>query len=286
MMTTSSPQVSVVVPTFDRCDSLPRALDSVLAQSFSDFELIVADDGSTDGTAELVEQDYSDVRLLVQENRGVSAARNAGIASARGEWIAFLDSDDAWLPEKLERQMEALATEPGHRLCHTEEIWIRDGQRVNPMDKHAKAGGRIYQMCLPLCCISPSSVVMHRDLLREMGGFDESFEVCEDYDLWLRVTAREPVLFLEEQLLYKHGGHEDQLSTKHWGMDRFRVRALQRVLDEDLVSGDDERMTRETLIEKLEILVEGARKHGNDELLQELEPWLAEARTALAATFN
>ncbi|MFP6899961.1 MAG: glycosyltransferase family A protein [Opitutales bacterium] len=281
-MTTTSPKVSVVIPTFDRREVLPRAVDSVLTQTFSDWELIVVDDGSSDGTAEMVERDYHDARLLLQDNRGVGAARNAGIAEARGEWVALLDSDDAWLPEKLERQMQALEAESGYRLCHTDEIWIRDGQRVNPMDKYAKAGGRIYQMCLPLCCISPSSVVIHRDLLSEMGGFDETFEVCEDYDLWLRVTAREPVLFVGEKLLVKHGGHEDQLSRRHWGMDRFRVRALQRILDEGLVAGEDELRTRETLIGKLEVLVAGARKRGNDELLNELEPRLAEVKRALA----
>jgi len=280
-MTTSPPKVSVVAPTFDRREILPRTLDSVLAQTFSDWELIVVDDGSTDGTADMVKHDYSDAHLVIQENRGVSAARNAGIAAASGEWIAFIDSDDAWLPEKLNRQMDALEAEPGHRLCHTDEIWIRNGQRVNPMEKHAKAGGRIYPMCLPLCCISPSSVVIHRDLLQEMGGFDETFEVCEDYDLWLRVTAREPVLFVQEQLLYKHGGHEDQLSRRHWGMDRFRVKALQRVLDEKLVLGEDERRTRETLVGKLEVLVQGAKKRDNVQLLHELEPRLAEARQAL-----
>ncbi len=276
-MTITLPQVSVVAPTFNRREVLPRALDSVVAQTSGDWELIVVDDGSTDGTAEMVEQDYPDIHLVVQENRGVSAARNAGIAQARGEWIAFLDSDDAWLPEKLERQMKALEAQSGHRLCHTEEIWIRNGQRVNPATKYAKSGGHIYQKCLPLCVISPSSVVMRRDLLEETGGFDESLEVCEDYDLWLRVTAREPVLFVEEPLLHKYGGHPDQLSTKHWGMDRFRVRALQRVLDESLVTGEDERRTRETLIGKLKVLIEGSRKRGNEELVAQLEPQLAEA---------
>ena len=264
-----------------------RAIRSVQAQNYQDCELLVVDDGSRDGTAERIQEEFGDaLKLLVQpQNKGVSAARNLGITKAQGEWLAFLDSDDEWLPGKLTRQTATLR-ESGLLVCHTDEIWIRDGQRVNPMDKHAKAGGRMYQMCLPLCCISPSSVLMRRDLLEEMGGFDESFEVCEDYDLWLRVTAHEPVLFVDQQLLYKHGGHDDQLSTRHWGMDRFRVRALQRVLDEGLVSGEDERRTRETLVGKLDILVEGARKHGNDELLQELEPQLVEARTALAATFN
>ena len=147
-MTTPLHHVSVVVPTVNRREVLPRALESILGQTFSDLELIVVDDGSTDYTAELVERDYPDVHFLRQEDRGVRAARNAGIAAAQGEWIDFLDSDDAWLPEKLERQMQALETEPGHRFCHTDEIWIRDGQRVNPAAKYAKSGGWIYQSCL------------------------------------------------------------------------------------------------------------------------------------------
>ncbi|MFP6855612.1 MAG: hypothetical protein VB980_07490, partial [Opitutales bacterium] len=171
-------------------------------------------------------------------------------------------------------------------LCHTDEIWIRNGRRVNPATKYAKFGGRVYQRCLPLCIISPSSVVMCLDLLRETGGFDESLEVCEDYDLWLQVTAREPVLFVDQPLLCKYGGHEDQLSTKHWGMDRFRIKALQRVLDQGLVSGEDERKTCETLICKLELLIEGSMKRGNVNLLQELEPQLVAIRKRLALALS
>ena len=280
------PKVSVIIPTFNRLEYLPRALNSVLGQSYDDYELIVVDDGSTDQTVQAIQQDYPSVNLIVQENRGVSAARNAGIREASGEWIALLDSDDEWLPGKLNSQMNALESHPEYRLCHTEEIWIRDGRRFNPTKKYKKFGGYIYQKCLSHCIISPSSVTMHRQLLQETGGFDESLEVCEDYDLWLRVAAREPVLFLDQPLVEKHGGHDDQLSTRHWGMDRFRVRALQRVLDEELVRGDDEHMTLQTLVGKLGILVEGSRKRGNLDLLHELEPQLEAARENLNANFT
>jgi glycosyltransferase involved in cell wall biosynthesis len=280
------PKVSVIIPTFNRLKYLPRALDSVLGQSYDDYELIVVDDGSTDQTGHAIQQDYPSVNLIVQANRGVSAARNAGIRRACGEWIALLDSDDEWLPGKLNSQMKALESHPEYRLCHTEEIWIRDGVRVNPSKKYTKAGGQIYKRCLPLCIISPSSVVLHRELLHEVGGFDESLEVCEDYDLWLRVTAREPVLFLNQPLVKKYGGHDDQLSTMHWGMDRFRVRALQRVLDEKLVSGNEEHMTLQTLVGKLDLLVEGSRKRGNLDLLHELEPQLEAARENLNTKFS
>ena len=275
------PRVSVIIPTFNRLGYLPRSLGSVLAQSYDDYELIVVDDGSTDQTVDAIQQDYPSVNLIEQENKGVSAARNAGIREASGEWIALLDSDDEWLPGKLNSQMNALESHPEYRLCHTEEIWIRDGVRVNPTNKYAKVGGRIFKRCLPLCIISPSSVVLHRELFHDVGEFDESLEVCEDYDLWLRITAREPVLFLDQQLVRKYGGHDDQLSTMHWGMDRFRVRALQRILDENLVSGNDAHMTLETLVGKLDLLVEGSRKRGNLDLLHELEPQLEAARENL-----
>ncbi|MFP6892568.1 MAG: glycosyltransferase [Opitutales bacterium] len=269
-----TPKVSVVIPTYDRMETLPRALDSVISQTFSDWELIVVDDGSTDGTDEMILRDYPAVRLHRQENTGVSSARNAGVALASGEWIAFLDSDDAWLPEKLERQLSHLAKEPKLRLSHTDEIWIRNGRRVSQPKEYAKAGGGIYRRCLPLCCICPSSVLIRRDLFDEIGGFDETFPVCEDYDLWLRITAREPVHYLDEALVRKYGGHGDQLSTTVWGLDRYRIRALEKILSEKILSPEDQLLTKETLIMKFRILIEGARKRGNGEVVAEYEPRL------------
>jgi len=223
----------------------------------------VVDDGSTDGTADMLAERFPTVTCLHQENRGVSAARNRGLAAARGKWIALLDSDDEWLPTKLETQMALIRAEPGHRLCHTEEIWVRNGKRVNAMKKHAKSGGCLFEACLPLCVISPSSALIHRSLFEELGGFDEALPACEDYDLWLRICAREPVLFVETPQIVKYGGHEDQLSRRHWGMDRFRVQALQKLLQTDALSPDQRRAAAAMLVEKAGILATGAEKRRN-----------------------
>ena len=254
--------VSVIIPTHDRAAVLGRAIESVLAQTLPPREIIVVDDGSTDGTEALLRSAFPQVRCLRQENRGVSVARNAGIAAATGEWLAFLDSDDEWLPGKLAAQREALESNPDCRLCHAEEIWIRNGKRVNAMRKHEKSGGNIYRRCLPLCVISPSAVVIHRDLFRDYGGFDETLPACEDYDLWLRICAREPVAFVEQPQIVKYGGHADQLSRRHWGMDRFRVTALEKILEAGVLGAEDELATRKMLVKKCRILAQGARKRG------------------------
>jgi glycosyltransferase involved in cell wall biosynthesis len=252
--------ISVIIPSHNRASTLPRALDSVLAQSKAAHEIIVVDDGSQDETSSLLTRHYPDCRYLYQPNRGVSSARNLGIAQARGEWIALLDSDDAWLPDKLALQAEALEQHPGLRLCHTEEIWMRNGVRVNPMRKHAKQGGRIFQRCLPLCVISPSSVVLHKSLFEKYGDFDTNLPACEDYDLWLRLCAREEVLFLERPLTVKYGGHADQLSRRYWGMDRFRVQALVKILRSASLNEADRQAALAVLIEKAGILAQGAEK--------------------------
>lgn len=255
-----------------------RAVESVLAQTCTDFEILVVDDGSNDGTGEFLLDEFGqhgDVRVLrCDANDGVSAARNSGLALARGEWMAFLDSDDEWKPRKLERQMEAL-NECGLKVCHTEEIWIRNGVRVNPHKHHRKYGGRIFLRALPLCVMSPSSIVIHRSVFDRIGHFDESLPACEDYDFFLRLTCRYDVVYLEEELMVKYGGHEDQLSRAHYAMDRFRVKALNRILEENAPLTDQERETaRRTLVKKARIVHDGALRRGNSELAASMKVYL------------
>ena len=254
--------ISVIVPTYNRVHQLPRALDSILCQSCSPKEIIVVDDGSTDETSALMTSEYPEIVFIQQQNAGVSSARNVGIKRASGDWIAFLDSDDEWLPKKLEIQMKALYKNPEIKICHTNEIWIRNGKRVNPKKKHGKFGGWIFQKCLPLCCISPSSVIIHKSIFKEIGLFDYSLPVCEDYDLWLRITARNPVLYIEEPFLIKYGGHEDQLSKKYWGMDRFRIKSLEKIISSRVLSDLDENAAKKMLMEKIYIFIQGAQKRG------------------------
>ena len=252
--------ISVIIPTYNRAHTLSRAVESVLVQSLRADEIVIVDDGSEDHTAELVRRRFPQCRYVHQLNQGVSAARNCGIRAAKGDWIALLDSDDAWLPDKLQRQCRQLQDNPQYRLCHTDEIWIRHGVRVNPMQKHAKSGGWIYQRCLPLCVISPSAVLLHRSLLDEAGLFDTALPACEDYDLSLRNCAREPVLYIDEPLITKYGGHPDQLSHKHWGMDRFRIQALEKSIQSGGLLAEDRSAAIAMLIHKAGILAQGAEK--------------------------
>lgn len=254
--------VSVVVPTHDRRDLLCRALDSIAGQTRAPLEVIVVDDGSQDGTAAMLRREYPGVVLIEQAHGGVSSARNRGIARSRGDWVAFLDSDDEWMPEKLAQQHAALDIDSTARLCHTEEIWVRNGVRVNPKTKHAKRGGHIFEACLPLCCMSPSSVVVHRTVLEDVGVFDERLPACEDYDLWLRITNRYPVLFIAEPLVVKYGGHSDQLSRRYWGMDRFRIIALEKLLADVPLTIDQRAAVVRVLAEKIAIYRAGAEKRG------------------------
>ena len=286
--------ISVIIPTYNRATVVPRAIDSVLAQKGAAFELIIVDDGSTDDTKSLYgvrSAEYGEikdaarnapqqgspagsalpVRFLSQPNGGPSDARNLGIRKARGEWIAFLDSDDEWLPGKLKAQMKFFQENPDCLICQTEEIWIRNGKRVNPMKKHQKFGGWIFEKCLPLCVVSPSAVMMHRKLFDELGVFDESLPACEDYDLWLRSAAKHPIGLIEKPYILKYGGHTDQRSREFPAMDRFRIRSLAKILSQNTLTPEQASAARSMLEEKARIFIQGALKRGKDEEAREIQ---------------
>lgn len=267
--------ISVIIPTYNRVHTLSRALDSVLAQTHPADEVIVIDDGSTDCTVELIQNSYPDVKLIQQQNSGVSAARNSGIRASHSDWVALLDSDDEWLPNKLNKQLALVSQQPEYKIIHSDEIWIRNGVRVNQMKKHTKKGGWIFQGCLPLCAISPSAAMIHSAVFDDVGLFDETLPACEDYDLWLRITSHYPVLYCDEPLINKYGGHEDQLSRKHWGMDRFRIQALENMLEQGGLKDNDYQAALEMMLGKIKVVLGGARKRGNHELIAKCEEQLA-----------
>lgn len=256
-------ETSIIIPTFNRLSFLKEAVESVLNQTYRDFELIIVDDGSTDGTKEFAAGFGNSIRYIYQENRGPSAARNLGIREAKGEFITFLDSDDLWLRQKLKTQIEFMKSHPDAVVCYTDEIWIRRGIRVNPRRRHQKYSGWIFEHCLPLCIVSPSSVLMKKEFFKEVGSFDETLPACEDYDLWLRASLKIPFNFIRQKLVVKRGGHSDQLSA-NWGLDQFRVRALLKLLKQEKLNERRLKLIENKIIEKSFILEQGFRKRGKE----------------------
>jgi len=254
-------QVSVIIPTYNRGWTIGEAVDSVLAQDYRDFELIVVDDGSADNTSQVLDAYRGTIKVFRQENKGVSAARNRGIAEASGRFIAFLDSDDLWLPQKLSTQVEFFNTTPDALICQTEEVWIRSGVRVNPKKRHKKPSGMIFEPSLALCLVSPSAVMIRRSLLEIVGNFDETLPLCEDYDLWLRISCRFPVYRIDTPLIIKRGGHKDQLSAS-FGLDRFRIKAIKKIIKSGFLSKRQYAAAVKTLKEKCNIYAAGCRKRG------------------------
>ena len=259
-------EISVIIPTYNRCDLLKRAINSVIKQTITPKEIIIVDNGSTDQTYQMVSSLFPEINYFIEKKRGVSAARNKGILESKSKWIAFLDSDDAWKPTKLEKQMEySVFNQDKYRIIHTDETWYRNKKFLNQLKKHKKSGGNIFKNSLQLCCISPSSVVLKKQIFDDYGLFDENLEVCEDYDMWIRITSKEEVGFLDSPLVLKYGGHSDQLSKKFWGMDRFRIEALEKNLKNKCFTKIQKKIVLDILIEKLTIVSNGAQKRGNND---------------------
>ncbi|MFB0565486.1 MAG: glycosyltransferase family 2 protein [Candidatus Aminicenantaceae bacterium] len=266
--------ISVIIPSYNRAQFLKQAIQSVLEQDYflseiqSDkFELLVIDDGSTDSTPEIVRSFGSNVKYHFQDNKGISAARNVGLSLARGDYIAFLDSDDLWKKEKLRIQINFMENIPQVKVCYTDEIWIRRGLRVNPKQKHKKYSGWIFDKVLPLCLLSLSSALFKREIFEEVGNFDEEFPVCEDYDFGIRIAQRFPVYLIPRPLIIKRGGHPDQLSHRFWGMDRFRIKALEKALNLGL-SPQQKMLVRKELVRKCQILIRGFQKRNKKDEAQ------------------
>ncbi len=258
--------VSVIIPTYNRARKLLRAISSVLYQTFIDYEVIVVDDGSNDGTAACLEPVMGRIKYLRHpDNMGVSAARNEGIKASRYPFIAFLDSDDYWLPKKLSTQMDFFKRNPEAVACQTEEVWIRKGLRVNPRKRHLKPSGEIFVPSLKLCLVSPSAVVLERSLLDEVGLFDEDLPACEDYDLWLRISCRYPIHLIPRRLVVKEGGYSDQLSSNLKGLDLFRIKALVKLLRGGQLTDAQLQATLQELTIKCQIYGSGCLKRGKRE---------------------
>lgn len=259
--TRASVDVSVIIPTFNRAGLVIEAVESVLAQRGPSFELIVVDDGSTDDTGPALRSPGRDLTLLTRPNLGVSAARNAGAARASGRYLAFLDSDDLWLPGKLARQTAFFEDHPDALICQTEEKWIKNGRPLKPRPKHRKPSGMIFEPSLALCLVSPSAVMIRNRFFREMGGFDESLPACEDYDLWLRISSRQPIHLIPDTLVIKRGGHQDQLSAAP-ALDKYRIRSLRKILATEPLTTDQRQAVLRTLRKKCAIYAAGCEKRG------------------------
>ena len=264
-------KISVVIPTFNRIRLVARAIDSVLKQSLNPYEIIVVDDGSDDGTSEMIQNKYKSIKLIQQQNNGVSAARNKGIEHAKGDWIGLLDSDDEWTEKKLENQADRLIKTPEYDFCHTNEIWIRNGVRVNQRKKHKKYGGYIFGKCLDICRISPSSVLFRKNILDHVGWFDNQLPVCEDYDLWLRITSEYRILFIDEPLVIKYGGHDDQLSHSVESIEFFRIKSLENLLDRTELSTNNRVLAIQMIIKKYNIYLNGLVKRKKQSEAQKIK---------------
>ena len=271
-------KISVVIPTLNRINTLQRAIDSVINQTYKPAEIIVVDNGSSDGTLKFLREQYPKITILTENKIGVSSARNKGIKKSINQWIALLDSDDAWHPRKLEIQTSMLDSAlKEYNLIHTDEVWFRNNKHINQMKKHKKQGGYIFERCLSLCCISPSSVLFKKNILDKVGLFDESLPVCEDYDMWLKICSSEEVLFAQDKLTYKYGGHKDQLSKSYWGMDRFRIKSIENIIKNFDLTYKQKKQAKKELIKKLKIIINGAFKRNNLSIVNEfstkLEYW-------------
>lgn len=261
--------ISVVIPVYNRFPLLCEAVESVMSQTYTDFELIVVDDGSTDGAERIISL-YPQVQYHRISHTGMPGlVRNHGVSLAAGDLVAFLDSDDLWEPQKLARQMERFETDDALVLSHTREIWLRGGRVISQKRFRHRREGDVFTDALHKCMIGPSTVMMRRSVFESFGGFREDLEIAEDYEFWLRITACHQVSYIDEPLTTKRAGHGAQLSEKYGQIEIFRIRGLKGLVDSRWfvhnASEQHQLKAAEKLAEKCAIYAQGAAKRGRQE---------------------
>ena len=214
------PSVSVIIPTYQRPHLVSQTIESVLAQTYTDYEIIVVNDGSTDNTKEVLASFGDKITVINQENQGVAAARNTGIMAARGRYIAFLDHDDLWQPNKLKKQIACLESHPNFGLVYSDMFYFNDVglfpdtyAKLYPVPPVQHCWTLFVRNTIPTCSV----VVVRRECLDDVGLFDETMPPCDDYDLWLRLIEKWPICFINEPLVY-YRRSADQQSQNEEGM--------------------------------------------------------------------
>lgn len=232
MTASPSPRVSVVIPAFNAEAYLAETVSSVLAQTFRDCEIVAVNDGSTDGTRSVLAAFGDRLRVIDQENRGLPGARNRGVAEARGEWVAFLDADDLWLPEKLEKQMALVEADPSYELVYTNRynIGVVGDLPEVQSDVQPLLAGDVFEDLLTVGnVITVSSSLVRRSTFLALGGFDETLRAAEDWDLWLRLTATGRVGVVADPLVrYRH--HAQMMSKDPTRMMLARKQVVGKAL--------------------------------------------------------
>ena len=221
-----SGKVSVIIPTFNREKFITKAIDSVMAQTYQDFEIIVLDDGSTDNTRELLGRYNDRVKYFYQENRGIASARNEAIKRSSGDYIAFLDSDDYWIREKLEKQIQVFNQHQEYGMVASCCSSIRLDGSFREKNRPGKSGW-VLEDLFRKNFIRTSSAMIKRECLDQVGLFDESFRECEEYDLWLRIAARYPIGFINESLAV-YVDNAEGISTDSLAGRLFRLKVLEK----------------------------------------------------------
>ncbi len=194
-----NPFVSVIIPTYNRLELLKETVDSVRKQHFRDFEIVVINDGSDDGTAEWLAQ-QSDVIFVDQPNSGIASSRNKGSLVSKGEWLAFLDHDDIWAPDKLQRQVDFVRVNPEVGMVAVKHV--RLGTRTISTGPGKWTKGDLFVKTFSESFIHTSSVMIRRDVLEKVGGFPTKYRFADEFDVWLKISRNYDIAFLDKPLVF------------------------------------------------------------------------------------